>query len=77
MRGNLRNLQSRVAAAFRELENAITDVSEVATGLQTGAGKQSRSVEEIASFISQVAGIRLLIILRFRYECARLSHLAV
>ncbi len=51
---NLRDLQGRVAAAFHELESAIGDVSAVAAGLQTGADKQSQSVDEIAAFISRV-----------------------
>lgn len=49
---NLRDLQGRVSAAFTELEHAVGDVNSLAGGLQAGAQKQSRSVQQITTLIS-------------------------
>jgi methyl-accepting chemotaxis protein len=54
MLANLRELQGRTAAAFLELERAVGDVSTLAGGLESGAGAQSRSLEEISVFISHM-----------------------
>ncbi|HEY5999706.1 MAG TPA: methyl-accepting chemotaxis protein [bacterium] len=51
---SLRELQGRTAAAFQELEKAVADVSGLAGGLESGAGAQSRSIEEISVFISHM-----------------------
>jgi len=51
---SLRELQGRASAAFQELERSVGDVSTLATGLETGAGAQSRSLEEISLFINHM-----------------------
>ena len=51
---SLRDLQGRTAAAFQELERSIADVSTLATGLETGATSQSRSLGEISVFINHM-----------------------
>ncbi len=54
MLSSLRELQGRTSAAFQELERAVGDVSTLAGGLETGAGAQSRSLEEISVFINHM-----------------------
>ncbi len=51
---NLRELQGRTAAAFQALEKSVGQVSILADGLETGAGSQSRSLEEISVFINHM-----------------------
>jgi len=51
---SLRELQGRTSTAFQELEISIGNVSALATGLETGAGSQSRSLEEISVFINHM-----------------------
>ena len=51
---SLRELQGRTSAAFQELERSVGNVSTLATGLETGAGAQSRSLEEISVFINHM-----------------------
>jgi len=51
---SLRELQGRTSAAFQELERSVGSVSMLATGLETGAGAQSRSLEEISVFINHM-----------------------
>jgi methyl-accepting chemotaxis protein len=52
---NLRELQQRVAAAFRELEQAVGSVTGFAGELGSGATEQSLSVEEIAAFVQRMS----------------------
>jgi methyl-accepting chemotaxis protein len=54
MLSSLRELQGRTAAAFQELERSVGDVSALANGLESGAGAQSRSLEEISVFINHM-----------------------
>ena len=51
---SLRELQGRTSAAFQELERSVGSVSALANGLETGAGAQSRSLEEISVFINHM-----------------------
>ena len=51
---SLRELQGRTSAAFQELERSVGNVSTLASGLETGAGAQSRSLEEISVFINHM-----------------------
>jgi HAMP domain-containing protein len=51
---SLRDLQGRTAAAFQELDRSVGDVSTLASNLETGAGAQSRSLEEISIFINHM-----------------------
>jgi len=51
---SLRELQGRTSAAFQELDRSVSDVSTLATGLESGAGAQSRSLEEISVFINHM-----------------------
>jgi methyl-accepting chemotaxis protein len=51
---SLRDLQGRTAGAFQELERSVGDVAALASGLENGAGAQSRSVEEISVFINHM-----------------------
>jgi len=51
---SLRDLQGRTAAAFQELDRSVGDVSTLTGGLESGAGAQSRSLEEISIFINHM-----------------------
>jgi methyl-accepting chemotaxis protein len=54
MLASLRELQARSSGAFQELERSVVEVSSLAAGLETGAGAQSRSLEEISVFINHM-----------------------
>ncbi len=51
---SLRDLQGRVAAAFQEMESAVSQVTAQAGTLQKASDKQSHSVEEISTFIQHM-----------------------
>ncbi len=51
---NLRELQGRVAASFSRLEQAVGDVTDLSSSLQSGSEKQSLSVDEISTIVEKM-----------------------